>query len=141
MLSDIEGERGLSHGWPASDDDQIPWLKTGGFLIEIMEAGRNSSHVAGGIQVVERFNTLDNLLQQRLNINETLLSSRTCFGNFKHPRFRLIQEGCSGTPRRIVGGIRYLGPDLCQPAHYRPFPHDLRVATDIGRGRRILYNR
>ena len=79
--------------------------------------------------------------QQRLDFLKALLSARALFGDGKHLGFRFVEQlahlaALGGKCRR--GDIVGHGHQLAQ---HRTLPHDLRIAADIGRARRILRQR
>ncbi len=138
MLGYIQRKRRLAHGRPAGDNDQIPRLKARRFLIEVRKASGNSGYVAWIVLVVQCLDALDDLLQQRLDVDKALLSPCTGLGNFEHLGFGFIQKVSSRTTCGGICGIGNFRANLGKPPHDRPLAHNFRVSPDICRGRGVL---
>ena len=118
-----------------------PRLQAGGLRIDVGEAGRHTCHIRR-VGALEQFlDTLDHLRQQRLDLDEALPAARAFLGDAEHAALGFVEDLFGIASRRVqcTGGDLVTRRD--QPAQHRALAHDLGIAANIGRRRRVLRQR
>src|SRR5439155_25664966 len=101
---------------PPRDHDQIAFLKPRRHAIEIGEAGRDAGHVRRVVAVVEKFDALHDLGQQRPDFLEALLSPSTVFSDLEYLGFGMVENLAYAAAERMIGAVGDVAARRGEPA-------------------------
>ncbi len=139
VLGDVDGQRGLAHGRPARNDDQVAGLQTRGHFIEFLESGCDAGHLAVG--VIQLVDAIDHVRQNALDRSESDFAARTALGDFEHRALGFIDDFARFAPFRLerrADDEIARGDELAQ---HRALAHDVRIGANVGGGGRIARQR
>ncbi len=138
VLADVQRERGLAHARPAGDDHEVALLQPGGHGVEIAVAGRHAGDVARVVAAVEEVDPLHHLREQLMDVVEAAAGAGARLRDLEHLRLGLVEQLpdlLAGRAERAVGDVV---ADRDELPHDRALAHDLGVAADVVRRRRVL---
>ncbi len=120
---------------------RIAFLQSRRLAVEIGEAGGDACDVRRIVLVVENFDALDHLRQQRTDFLEALLAARAVFGDLEDGRLGMVQDLTHTATQRVVGRVGDASARRRQSAQDCTLAHDFGVAPDVGGGRHVVDQR
>ncbi|SQI45944.1 Uncharacterised protein [Serratia plymuthica] len=125
------GESGFTHRRTGGDDDQVRFLQTGGFLVEILIAGVYPGNAVVRL-LIQLLDTRNGVFQNTLDAFRAFIFTGAIFRDLEYPRFGQVEQIFAAAALRIITGVGDLVGYRDHFAHDRSFTHDVGISTDVG---------